>query len=232
MAESKADKSLVFLAFGNNVCGNLDPAGPSILRQPTEVKHDCKGIEWTSWACTVGKDPLRIWGTDPLVHDKQATVIALTRRLKRVVGFDRPQAFLLDDGRVQDIEGRLSCRSWDDVIITELGTTFECLKDLMQETNAQHPIPGLPQNSSLTSLQLTATESRAFVLVNGPAQLIYEIKDVKVMPPKSVKTSEPVILDYIADLEASGVGADSETVVTDQNIYVRGSSEFINIDFR
>ncbi|WWC95024.1 hypothetical protein V866_001876 [Kwoniella sp. B9012] len=262
------------IAFGNNVCGNLDPTCSSIIQTPSDVTThcDCTGIHWSSWTCTIGGDPLRIWGNDPLVIDDQPTKIDFSGR---VIGFEGPLAFLLEDGSVKSSEGKRSSTTWDQVISTGLGVSYACkddqiyrfddLEDLLRNDPSFGPIHGLPPGA----LQLYATESRTFALVDGQTQHLYEMIDVKSLPPKLVKTSDPVQIQHIDDLEASGnltvvagsgnrivvvtevgvayllpskgdiemisfddeeirlmgVGADFEIVVTDQNIYVRGSSK-------
>nr|XP_018261041.1 uncharacterized protein I303_06758 [Kwoniella dejecticola CBS 10117]OBR83199.1 hypothetical protein I303_06758 [Kwoniella dejecticola CBS 10117] len=284
------------LAFGNNLCGNLQHGGPPILKKPTEVKYECDTVEWASWTCTIGRDPLQIWGSDPLILNDIPAKISLAHTAKRVIGFDQPAAFLLKDGRVQHKQGRVSADAYDEVVVTGLGTVYACkstynsrrlsitmqddqlfrfesLEDLMQGTNRFGLVEGFPHCA--TTKQLVATESRAFILVNGPAPLLYEIKDVRSLPPKSTKSTDPVILQYVTGFEVAGklalvpgcgnrlgvvtelgeayilpptrerelilfddedvrlmgLGVDSEIVVTDRNIYVRGSTDKqINLD--
>ncbi|WVQ66843.1 uncharacterized protein L199_005034 [Kwoniella botswanensis] len=275
MSCSSVSRKLI--AFGNNVCGNLDPTCSSIIQRASDVTThcDCDDINWSSWTCTIGGDdvdPLKIWGNDPLVIDDQPTKIDFSGR---VIGFERPLAFLLEDGFVESTEKKRSSTTWDQVVSTGLGLTYACkddqiyrfddLEHLMRNDPSFGPIHGLPPGA----LQLYATESRAFALVDGQTQHLYEMIDVKSLPPKLVKTSDQVQLDHIDDLEASGnltviagsgnqvgvvtevgvayllpskgdiemisfddeeirlmgLGADFEIVVTDQNIYVRGSSK-------
>ncbi|OCF77453.1 hypothetical protein I204_01441 [Kwoniella mangroviensis CBS 8886] len=272
MSCSSVSRKLI--AFGNSVCGNLDPTCSSIIQRPSDVTThcDCDDINWSSWTCTIGGDPLRIWGNDPLVIDDQPTKIDFSGR---VIGFERPLAFLLEDGHVESTEGKRSSTTWDQVVSTGLGVTYACkadqiyrfddLEHLMRNDPSFGPIHGLPPGA----LQLYATESRTFTLVDGSAPHLYEMIDVKSLPPRLVKTGDPVQIEHIDDLEASGnlkviagsgnrfgvvtevgvayllpskgdiemvsfddeeirlmgVGADFEMVVTDQNIYVRGSSK-------
>ncbi|WVW86311.1 hypothetical protein I302_108353 [Kwoniella bestiolae CBS 10118] len=198
-----------FVAFGNNTCSNLDPTCCSIIREPTDLtaKYNCEDICWSSWTCTIGKNPLKIWGSDPLVVDNLPTTIDYS---SRVIGFERPLAFLLENGQVKTIEQEVSRTTWDEVVMTGLGIVYACkdsqlyrfesLHALMRNDASFGPIRGLPPRP----LKLYSTESRAVVLVNGQTQLLYEIIDVKSLPPKLVKTKDPVQLKYIDELEASG----------------------------
>ncbi len=138
------------LAFGNNVCGNLDPTNQSpILKQPANVTEaiKCDEIIWHGWSCTFGRGErfdvsgLNIpdnqsggfwaWGVDPLISDPgRINEIHFLKPVKRVLGFDRPLGCLAEDGQVHSFEGAISSERWDDVALTGLGGAYAFRSEL------------------------------------------------------------------------------------------------------
>ncbi|WVF67249.1 hypothetical protein IAT40_001997 [Kwoniella sp. CBS 6097] len=189
-----------YIAFGNNVCGNLDAADPSlpsssssaaIIDTPREIAIEGE-IVFHSWCCTVIKEDGRclIKGIDALSR------IDFVPR--RVIGFDRPVGFILQDGTVVGINGKGNGKEstkWHDAVVTGLGRAYAVT---VEGIKLDHPL--LKKNKDI---KLYATESRAFILIS--TRHLLEIIDLRSVPGGS--GGEGKELRLIEEVEGVGIKA-------------------------
>ncbi|WWD19766.1 hypothetical protein CI109_104230 [Kwoniella shandongensis] len=205
----EVDRPVRFLAFGNNVCRNIDPLGAPVIQTPIDITGniDCGEIIWHGWTCTIAKDYYHAWGTDPLVSE--TTSVLPVDAIRRVIGFDRPVGFLHLDGRVSTTHGIKGSGTWDDVAVTGLGAVYasRSLDDLIEGRSPQGPL----RHPLLTSsVKLYTTESRVLALTLGPTPHLFELVDVRSLPPRQRKTDEPIKVQLLEEFEGLGV----QTVVS------------------
>ncbi|WVR09735.1 hypothetical protein IAU60_006811 [Kwoniella sp. DSM 27419] len=219
MAEAPARlERHTFLGFGNNVCGNLIPAGPNTVPTPTvlDLDSDISEVIWHGWTCTIAQaeQGWRSWGTEPLGEGFFGDSGMSGAGPARVIGCDNPAAFLHPSGHVFYGVERSSER-WNDVVVTGLGQAyasnasglyrFPNLQSLMVNAGAFGPLTH-PYLKSATKLRLHATESRAFIHISEPVDHLLEIVDVRSLPPaRRDRIAEPVILRVVEDVEGPGI---------------------------
>jgi hypothetical protein len=134
-----------FLAWGNNLTGNLDPQSKEgIISSPEYVFSDLEieEISWSSWACTIGRgmsaimrlltivrDSYFIWGSGTSGDDKRLPKrLSLSSTPIKFLGADEPSAYLDKEGYVHALpdDGRsaTSSKTWRDVALTGLGSVY------------------------------------------------------------------------------------------------------------
>ncbi|WVQ94848.1 hypothetical protein IAU59_001931 [Kwoniella sp. CBS 9459] len=177
------------IAFGNNICGNLDAAGPSIIGSPKEIAIEGDVI-FHSWCCTI----IKHGGRCVIRGSVALSEIDLVPKAKRVIGFDRPVGFILQDCTIVDTHGKghgQGSTKWFDAVVTGLGAAFavndngvyhfELVRDLVDgETEGiklDHP---LLTKGNLNNVKLYATESRAFIAIS--TRHLIEIVDLRSIP--------------------------------------------------
>ncbi|WRT70094.1 uncharacterized protein IL334_007088 [Kwoniella shivajii] len=152
MSDHEQSCKTTFIAFGNNVNGNLDPTCSSIIQEPTDItsKVSCRRVFWTSWTCSIGQEPWLLWGNNSSSQKVKPTSLHLVGSIKRVIGFDHPQAFLLDNGFVRNLEGVKSSTTWDDAVLTATGTVYGCKGETagLNGTNSDARPQGIPLSIS------------------------------------------------------------------------------------
>ncbi|ORY33385.1 hypothetical protein BCR39DRAFT_557073 [Naematelia encephala] len=155
------------LAFGNNVCGNLDPALPSTVVSPTEIPY--AEILWHGWTCTVARAErgVRVWGMGKF---------EISGSVKKVLGHDEPVGYLDADSRVT-FSAATSQSSWDDVTVPGVGGYYACRgRDLYHFSSLDVDCQGTRLNHALLTdnLSLYSMESRVFVFSRHGAGHLFE----------------------------------------------------------
>ncbi|EAL19423.1 hypothetical protein CNBH1150 [Cryptococcus deneoformans B-3501A] len=212
-----------YLAFGNNLCRQLDYRGSLVLKEPKDITDCLQGwqeVVWHSYACTIAQNSAWEWygwGLDPLVSRDEPKKLEFDgKQYTRIIGYARPLAFLQVDGHVVNQEGQKSVKVWNDVVVTELGATygyrwqdgvyyFESLQNLLDHENPFGPL----EHSLLhqkTPLKLFATESQVYILAQGAMSHLFEVIDARALPPGLRQTcKDPVTVKLVEDLEGLGV---------------------------
>ncbi|ODN99203.1 hypothetical protein I350_07362 [Cryptococcus amylolentus CBS 6273] len=210
------------IAFGNNVCQQLHD-GP-LMTMPTDVTRafgDCIEILWWGWNATVYQNAsgmlLGRGVPKPLVHEEGGRDQVDAARPVKILGCTHPQAFLNADGYVVAMEnGTTSIRSWDDVVVTELGACyayqkglgvfyFDTLNHLLLDHNPFGPFkhPLIRQD---TPLKLYAAESTVYFLTQHGTCHVLEAIDARALPPALRSTcQDPVQIQLVEELEGLGV---------------------------
>ncbi|OCF43666.1 hypothetical protein I317_02416 [Kwoniella heveanensis CBS 569] len=206
-----------FLVFGNNVCGNLDAANPlsasssTIIDNPRVVSIEGDEVIFHSWCYTIIKENDRciVRGIDTLSEVKLVP--------RRVIGFDRPVGFILQDGTVANIYGKGrngTVKVWHDAVVSGLGAAygvnddgvyrFQSLGELL-ESNGEgegirldHPL----LQGNMGAIKLYATESRAFILAS--TRHLIEVVDLRSVPGEGGQGTE---LRLVEEVEGVGIEA-------------------------
>ncbi|OXB35232.1 hypothetical protein J007_04999 [Cryptococcus neoformans] len=212
-----------YLAFGNNLCRQLDYRGSLVLKEPKDITdrlQDWQEIVWHSYTCTIAQNSAREWygwGLDPLVSRDEPKKLQFDgKQYTRIIGYARPLAFLQADGHLINQEGQKSVKVWDDVVVTELGATygyrwqdgvyyFESLQNLLDHENPFGPL----EHSLLhqkAPLKLFAAESQVYILAQGTMSHLFEVIDARALPPGLRQTcKEPITVKLVEDFEGLGV---------------------------
>ncbi|WVN87550.1 uncharacterized protein L203_102733 [Cryptococcus depauperatus CBS 7841] len=190
---------------------------------------DCREILWHGWTCTIAKDvegKLQKWGNDPVLLE----TIFNSQPVGKFISFNEPTTLLGQDGHVYPSnKNTKSCKTWDDAAMTGLGDVyayrrkwnksvlwlkeiggdgvyrFESLQDLLNDKPLFGPLSH-PLLKNDSSLKLFAAESRVFVLSPGPMPHVFEVHDIRGLPPNLKSNCEgPVFVQLHEDLEGLGV---------------------------